>query len=375
MLMLWLSALMAGCHSSSDEPEPPLPHRSVLVYMVASNNLESYAAMDVEEMKAAAKAGGVNGGHLIVYHISKSDAPRLFEVTPEGNLELIKEYDRSQLSVSASRMEEVIADFKQAAPARDYGMELWSHGSGWLVDGIDDAPVAPASFGQDGSSKMNVSSLASVLEGKGFSFLYFDCCYMGSVEVLYELRRCAPYIVGSPSELPVYGMDYTANVPCFFASGEADLEQAVKNTYEYYQGQEEAKWRTCTISLVKTSELDRLASAARDIFASAPWPAVSDYQPQRYMSGRCYHYDLRDYCQDIAADEALVARLDEALAATVVCEYATDYLWRGLLGEIKILHHCGISSFVPTNAGNVTLQGYDTLPWYRDVVSAMTERN
>lgn len=382
LIGLMLSAFCVACHSG-DEPDIPKSetHRSVLVYMIASNNLVSYSQMDLSEMKKAVEAGSLNGGRLLVYIVNKTDTPTLYEMTETGELELVKEYDSEISSVSMSRMEQVINDFKAMAPANDYGLVLWSHGSGWLVDGIeqpdavtDSHPVAPASFGQDNGSKMNVSALASVLNGKEFSFIYFDCCYMGSVEVLYELRHCADYIVSSPSELPVYGMDYSLNVPCFF-SREADLAKAAKNTYEYYDKQSDPSWRTCTISVVKTSALDDLAKASAAIFAAAPWPAESVYEPQKYMTGTCYHYDFLDYFKDITVDPQLLSNFKEALSAAVICEYSTDYLWKTTgLTEIKINSHCGLSSYVLYNPSQISTRGYNTTSWYRDVVSAMTER-
>lgn len=382
-LVLWLSAICVGCHSSDDhiDPQPQVKevHRAVLVYMVASNNLATYSRMDLSEMRQAALDGSLQGGRLFIYLVNNSAEPTLYEMGDDGELVLIKEYSKEESSVSMQRMSEVIDDFKAEAPAKDYGIVMWSHGSGWLVDGIETpdaatAPPAPASFGQDFGSKMNVSALASVLKGRDFSFIYFDCCYMGSVEVLYELRECADYIVSSPSELPVYGMDYTSNIPCFF-SPKADLSAAVRNTYEYYRTQDDPVWQTCTISLVKTAALARLAEVSKAIFASAPWPAASTYEPQRYMTGKCYHYDLRDYFNDIAASPELLSEFDKALSDAVVCEYATDYLWKSAsLSEIKINTHCGLSSYVLYSSSQLNTKGYSETLWYKDVVSAMTER-
>ena len=75
---------------------------------------------------------------------------------------------------------------------------------------------------------MNVTTLARVLEDENFSFIYFDCCFMMSVETLYEMRNTAPVIAGSVTELPVDGMPYHLNLSSFFRQGSADLIQAAK---------------------------------------------------------------------------------------------------------------------------------------------------
>ena len=103
---------------------------------------------------------------------------------------------------------------------------LWSHGDGWLQNGSDDKTLpgldqAPedgaavldvpsvAGWGMENSRKMKVSTLARTLEqSQPIDFVYFDCCYMASVEVAYEMRRATPVIVGSVIELPAEGMPY-----------------------------------------------------------------------------------------------------------------------------------------------------------------------
>ena len=44
--------------------------------------------------------------------------------------------------------------------------------------------------------KMNISTLADILsKGPRFDYIYFDCCYMSSIETAYELRTVTDIIV------------------------------------------------------------------------------------------------------------------------------------------------------------------------------------
>lgn len=365
--------LLTACHDEPDPAPVPTVDRTVLVYMVASNNLGAgrYDLSDISEMQKAAQAGDITDGRLLVYHVPSSGDPVLKEVTASG-VDTLVMYDSETLSVSSKRMRAVFDDMQRLAPARDYGLVLWSHGSGWLQDGIDDEldnagdKVAPLAFGQDKGQKMNLTTLARTLEGQNFSFVYFDCCYMGSVEVAYELRHATPLIVGSPSELPVNGMPYDRNVRCFFAP-EVDLLTAARNTFDYYDN-EFGSGRTCTISVINTAALDGLAAAVRDIYssASAPWPA--GYKPQRYMTeARCYHFDLAHYMEALAADEARLAEFSKAMSKAVLFEAATPYLWNRL--EIK--SHCGLSTYIFENEAQSRIKGYNTTSWFSDVASVL----
>ena len=135
--------LFFGLTSCDKDEEPdviiPEVHRTILVYMVSNNDLgeKGFDNNDIAEMRLAAQAGGLNGGRLIIYHAPcDNQTPVLKGITAEGIVEL-KKYDQENLSVSASRMKQVIA------PAKSYGIILWSHSSGWIQDGIAEAQAAP----------------------------------------------------------------------------------------------------------------------------------------------------------------------------------------------------------------------------------------
>ena len=58
-------AVFAAC-SKDDPEESPIAQRTVLIYMAAQNNLNSYAYYDLKEIEDGIKNIGDN--HLVVYH-------------------------------------------------------------------------------------------------------------------------------------------------------------------------------------------------------------------------------------------------------------------------------------------------------------------
>ena len=156
----------------------------------------------------------------------------------------------------------MIADTKKLAPAKDYGLVLWSHADGWLEHEGD---YSSRSFGDDRKKHITLPGLAKALEKNYFSFIYFDCCLMGNIEVAYELRRLTPVIVASPTELPIDGMPYDENVECFFANGEPNMLNAAYNTYKHYANGNRDPY--CQMVVINTDQLDALASASRSILA------------------------------------------------------------------------------------------------------------
>lgn len=377
-----ITLLLAACGSSNNEPTPPpVPdtpvHRTVLVYIAADNSLGTarYDSADIREMRAAALNGDLQGGRLLVYHKGPDTAPTLSEMGTDGKLTVIKDYTADSLtSIHAQRMLSVIADARQTAPADQMGLVLWSHADGWLNNGIDDpyfgTQSKARSYGQEQGKRMSLTTLSKVLDAAGgFDFIYFDCCYMGTVEVAYQLRNVTPYIVASPTELPANGMPYDRNLRSLFKPAGADLVEAATNTFNTYNalyGQD----RTCTMTVIRTDALEGLAAATARLYGDATtemWPL--GYYPQKFAyTGINYHYDMADYVRTMgaSADPQMLADWESAFADAIMYEAHTPLLW-----DLMSLERCnGLSTYIPRNTDDLSTRGYNQLDWYTDVASA-----
>lgn len=371
-----------SCHSDNEPKNPTTPERTVLVYQVANNNLGdgSWDQADIKEMRQAAQAGDIGHNHLLVYN-SRRSGITLIEILPD-RVDTIKIYDNSELSVSSTRMKEVLADVRELRPAQGYGLILWSHGTGWIQDGISDEFDAPKrSFGYESNGKkMNITTLARTLEGEGLQFLYFDCCFMGSVETLYELRDVAPVIVSSPSELPNPGMPYHLNVGPFFRAGSADLLTAARNTFEYYNVLKDPIDRTCTMTVTDQTKLEALAAATKAIYERATDIYPSDFVPQRYENGVVLPYKYFDFRQYVNAlcltssgeprfDGAaqLAADFNRAFSDAIIYFDSTPMLW----SSVSLANATGLTTNILRNADSATAGNYNTLGWYTDVASSL----
>lgn len=366
-------------HKPDTPPEPTDPARTVLVYMVAANNLGRPAyidgqrvraadSLDLDEMASAAAALGNN--RLVVFHATDM-VSELIELRG-GKFVKLKSYPHTP-ATDAARMAEVIADVKTVAPARSYGMVFWSHADGWLENGtVEPTPVKPMSFGNHAGKRMNVTTLRSVLEGAGMDYLYFDCCLMGSVEVAYELRRCARYIVASPAEILRNGMPYDLNLPLLADGSRGALIQSIHNTYRYYADQPLPDNRTATLTVIDTEQIDRLADATRAVYTATPLPhpvspVTNYYGTDRVEQGN--YLDFGEYVEGLIAAHSLPASAaDEyaaAMAATVIATEATPKLW----DTYTMYHVSGLSTRVFKRQQDVSAGGYNRLQWTQDVVT------
>ncbi len=397
-LKIWICALLLlplGACDFDDEPQTPdqsggapLPpewsevaDRTLLIYMAADNSLgvSRFDKSDMDEMELAASEIPA-GSRVIVYHDASSGDPQLLELSVAG-WRHIKDYPGNESGVRATspeRMTEVFADMRSAAPARAYGLVLWSHGTGWDEQTTSRSSAPLRSFGQDyrggedrAGTTMSVPTLAGALDGQGFDFVYFDCCFMATVETAYELRHSVRYMVASATQLPANGMPYDLNLPKL-AAASPDLIGAAANTFDTYDALS-GTYRWCSIAVVDCSQLDALADATRAVMATATYApgrpevqALTTYSP-------CRVFEFGDYIEkSLPADAGALARWREALDRAVVYKATTPCIYEDGLSRrrIDMDRYCGLSSFVLESAADASTAGYSRLQWWQDVASS-----
>ena len=372
-IMLIAAILFASCH---DEPksESQVKARTVLVYIVAHNSLggstglTKYDYRDINEMVTAMQENKRKDANIVVYHAPYTATPSLKLITADG-AEEIKQYDPDPYSVTVDRMKEVFADMREIAPADKYGLVLWSHASGWMFS--DSAsPETSRSWGIDRGKEMSIPKLAEALQGEGFDYIYFDCCLMGNIETLYELRGCADFIVASPSETPLDGMPYHQNIP-LLAKIDPDLIGAAANTFNFYNNQPNPSARSIAISVYDMSKINPLASVARAIY-STNMTMPDGFSPQVYYwtLGTTLNkkfYDLYHYASALIGenDTALTEELNRAMADFVIYNANTESMW----GTLPLVNCHGLSTFIYSD-GNIDADRYNyrDLQWYNDVI-------
>lgn len=358
--------------NSADEPTPPpVPQTStVLVYMVADNNLSSFAVDDLNEMSIGmASLSDETPGRLIVYYAPPAQRPELREIMRDGTVQTLVTYTDGLSSVDEERMRSVISDVKKLAPASGYGLVLWSHGTGWLHDRgtIETSPaVAPQSFGWERPTgkKMSIESLARAIGDFKCDFIYFDCCHMATVEVAYELRHITPLIVASATELGVEGMPYDKNVSVMFERP-LQLSQALTNTFHYYSDQYlNDSGPGCSISLIHTAPLDQLALLTRNIYSTFG-PSSPEYKPVEYFRSIIMDtgiFDMRHHIEHLCTDTQLLAQWLATFNAVVEEHRATPYVYTLPADDFH-----GLGCQVLKSESEADTYNYRATSWWNDV--------
>lgn len=352
-----LAALFFSC--GKDDVQR-VSNKTVMVYISANNSLASNAFANINQMEA-----GFTGidGKLIVYAKIFGQQPCLYEIVYDNGPEIISKKIKIYADHDASDpaiMKMVFADMERLYPAQNYGAILWSHATNWLPK---TATVALRSFGDDGGSKMDVQSLKTALPGN-LQYLIFDACSMASVEVLYELKDKADYILASPTEVLSVGLPYNLiNKHLFNNDAQAGLQQIGEAYHNYYMAQN-GNMQSATYSLVKTSELENLAQATKALLQnhSFIYPDFKRSEVQRLdfdANSLTAGFDFIDFLNKNFSP-ILVKNIEDASRKAVIYKINTP----NFLGK-PIHHFSGLSCYIPHAANEWAHTFYRSLGWYQ----------
>lgn len=381
ILALALLALM-GCTKDVEDPRYPHSSRVVLVYMAGDNSLGGYVRDNLDAMRQG-MASAPAGSRTIAYVDTPDGNPRLLEVTSSGTQTLYK-WPSAHNSASAATVREAIGRVRTLAPADRYGLVLWSHGLAWMPSWatgyltrskarIGDIWPATKWFGQDTGENpagyLDVEQLSEAIPSGVFDWILFDACFMASAETLYALRDKAERIVCSPAEVIADGFPY-AEIMAELLRPEPDLRAVCETYYRNYADDPRPAYRSATVSLVETSQLEALAAATASVLGAALTTdpevlSVMDLnrvQPlDRYR--RHFLFDMGSVVGELETRGLVPALLAEAwraqLARTVIYEAHTPTM----LG-LALDACCGLSMYVPYADYADLNEYYRSLGWY-----------
>lgn len=289
IIMVSSALFMGSCHHHHDDEATLFPgrahlpvDRTIIFYMVGENSLStyfrengsqtSYYLQDMQEISSTMSYLPTDS--RVVVYADDLLSSTIYAGDSYTALQPVCTFPYNVPSTDSLGMLTVLNQIVSLYPSNHYGLVMWSHASGWLFPEEDDASrsnVRRRSFGIDNGHrsisnegvKMSIPTLANVLSQlPHLDFIFFDACFMQSIEVAYELRHVADYIVGSPAEIPGSGAPYDLITPLLCASP-ADLEGCINNYVEYYMNY--TSYAGAELSMIRTDALDALAEATRPI--------------------------------------------------------------------------------------------------------------
>ncbi len=301
-----LTVLLAGCKHSKSEPEPepqPVnPDGVTIVYAINKSSLSGNFMQDTAEMKAAMVSVDMSRQRLLVYLTESASKTALYELQQIGKKKVltwrkVKEYDRQQTSTAPAVMKQVISDALSVYPDAEHTLVFWGHGSAW-TPGFSDHETradAPAQYSYGGEYGKNnewqwteITDIANAIPDGAFRTIWFDCCYMSSIEVAYQLRNKTKMYVAYPTEVWDEGLNYNDVLPYIMRKNQ-DLTGAAAKFYSYYNDKNDA----VTVSVMDMSKIEAVAEATRALMQQNPDEIGKVTGVSNYRRGGTYgYYDM-----------------------------------------------------------------------------------
>lgn len=281
-------------------------------------------------------------------------------------------------------------------PANHYALVLWNHGGGWrdsaaalakeiaYWENIARAPSSPAqrSLAQtrleklkeeqkqasvlkevcidttSGSDALYTREVRQALEGipTKLDILGFDACLMQMMEVAYEMKNEAFYMVGSEQTEPGDGWPYNYILLDLRSSpgmSPAQLASVIVNRYgESYSGAE-------TQAAVDLSKMSALASSLSS-FASAMIAADTEWQ--NYFQARVYsnYYSDANF-RDLGSFLAqMISRAQSSTVLSAAIQAQTDFLSAVVANHSSTREGAHGLSIYLTNLGSYPSASYNS---------------
>ena len=372
--------------SCSDSANSYVPSWTIMVYMDGDNNLEPYALADFNEMEQVDANGhtinvivlldrcdGVTtadgdwkGTRLYnVLHDTSSSKINSERLADSQYLKITNTGDSDELNMGdPNTLSNFISFGKENYPADYYSLILWDHGSGWrstnsaTLTASEHQPFKAVCIDATSANDMLLmSEVKQALFGKGLTLIGFDACLMSMVEVAYQLKDCARYMVASEEVEPAYGWLYANFLNSFIASGRSpiNLGQAIIDAYALYH--------CYPMSLVDLSSIESMAGAI-DALSSALIDNLAGIKDTistardntlafQSSSSLPYTYiDLYDFLLKISSINEVSYEVNDAMNAV---KRAVLYHYRG-----DYTHSNGLSIYFPQSDTDSEYSSYNT---------------
>ena len=380
---------VTSCHWFSPDDEVNYD-RTVLAYIAAENSL-SYGAFheqDIDEMLQA--AGDIPANSRLLIYLDDTSNPRILSIEQQSGRRptsrVVYEYSEEQNSGDVETLRTVMEWVYDNYPSSTYGLIFWSHGDAWLpAKAIPQRSICidnERNNYSNSGSKMDIADVADVLAGfPRFEFIMFDACFMQAVEVAYELRNVARYVIASPAEIPNPGAPYERMVKPFFSlpfDGAEVVEQyyrmyndSVMPVYDYGSDR-----YGVSLSVIDCGHLDALANATAGMVTkyvsrdeAIDLKGVQRYYPLSSKS-RPEFYDMNGYMQRLITDEADYVRWKSVFDLAV--PYARSTAWwysnDAYTQHVDLDNYGGVSCYVPQDRSiyDGLNEKFRATSWYMD---------
>lgn len=419
LLLLTMCCMFAACsNDDSDIDEPQYdkhaPH-TLLMYLNADSNLSSDLQTNSTDAQKAIKdslnAGALN---LVVFHDYR--IPKLYWVHKNSKNELdtvpLKEYTSAVDACSKEVFKEVLditfnQNFKES---KFKGLVFGGHALGWTPSkNYNEQDAHTRQIGID--EHTGVSGHTGYMELWDFcdalkethtklTYLLFDACNMGNIEVAYQLRGLTDYMVGAPTEINGRGFPYKTIIKQLGScTNESQFERALDECIDSYYC-EWTKSYGAAISLIDVRKVDEFYNdfytllnnspqleKLQDLLANGSKEEVLNWQNDFQQYGRrldeygykigsqYYFYDLGEFITYLDPDDKYgqkkaLSSLNDLVPITYFTSRFHDIPINKCSG-ISISHPQSLKYLKTERSNSILMSAYNRTDWGKEMLKCL----
>ena len=349
--------------------------RTILTYFFGTS-LSYYFSVNIDCMKKAIAKNILGNDRFIIlvqYSRYKGAIKEIyFDAAKNECVEHLIRDVKLPETLTGENFGDLLCDMMDIAPAERYAMIVGGHSTAWLpsISSSGGVPLKVGGYRPDWSVaagaevtrtvgennvKLNIEDFAKGLSATNehFDWLYFDVCFMSSIEASYALRNHTDYVVGSPCEIMGYGSPFDLLLDELVAD---DLEGACRTYRDYYANEYYGSKSGCIATIV-CDELDALAAAVKSLNGKSVSDNLDILALQTY-EGRSAHifFDIENYMMNAYDDDAAVAAFRSQLDKTVINRFRTDQFDSTYNAQMNAINHFSGVNFTPDDGCVATLE-------------------
>ncbi len=251
--------------SRSEVAKRPKKKWTVMVYLNAANNLEPFGIGDMNEMERVGSTSEVNvvvecarfrGKQALkpnsqylsnpysdfsgafYFGLDNSPGTRRYYMLKDDDKVRLRSVLVENIGETDAGRPEPLANFGRWAvenyPAEHYCLVIWNHGAGWAGVSMDENTHHGMDLPEVRSALESITAALDKQGKKKIDIVDFDACLMATVEVAYELRDHADFLVASQETEPGDGIPYTDSLGWLARFPEAPAASFAKALVETY---------------------------------------------------------------------------------------------------------------------------------------------
>lgn len=315
-LLLIPIIVLASCGGNDDPVNPVEPFvptktkNTVFVFMpyTANNNggnsLYYSLNKNLDDMEQAiVKEKGLGNSQILVFISESIKTSHLVKIgyskgkCRRDTLNTYTSYDYTTPDGIAS----LLTSVKQWAPADNYSMIIGCHGEGWMPK-----PKSTQTRYFGGTAiPIDISNFNEGIKNAGMkmNYILFDDCYMSGIEVAYQLREAAKYLIASTSEMMGYGMPYHKILKYLLADN-PDYEAVCSDFTSFYNNYSMPYGTIAVTDLGYTEEMASFMKAINSThtFDLDKIDDVQDLDVEHFTP--TVYFDLGSYLRVLCGDDA-----------------------------------------------------------------------